>query len=208
MESLYSQELYIILSTPPAGFPTRKSGIVGMCAMLSLKALIEGYDKTHTKEAKAYAHDIFSKISGFMLPFSVTRVLRKYNTPHKKITAKRLTPPQKIALLKENLQEGPIFLLIANARGGTHVPKMGRAITRRHYITLRGYDERKQIFFVYDSNTKERISHDVPMGNSRLSYKDTVKYRSIGASRIVRNYAISVKYPHFPDWKKLNTYYT
>lgn len=86
------------------------------------------------------------------------------------------------------------MLLIANAYGGGKRSKWVHTLYRRHYITLWGYDERKQIFFIYDSNTKKRIFPDMPIGNSYLTYKELVRYRSIGATRMVRSYGISIWY--------------
>ncbi|MDR2190344.1 MAG: hypothetical protein LBP53_04050 [Candidatus Peribacteria bacterium] len=98
-----SKDLLLVLSRPPEGFPTRKAGAIGMCAMYSLKALIEGKYPEHKTPVSAYAQDIFSKISGFMLPFSIVRVLKKYHIPHEIFSGKNFPPAQKIALLKRRL---------------------------------------------------------------------------------------------------------
>ena len=147
-----------------------------MCAQLSLKAIIEGYDR-QAKAVQQYSQDIFSKISGFMLPFSVLRVLKKHKIPHKRISGRKLDYDQKIKLLQYHLHNGPIFLLIANAYCGKMKPKMRNALTHRHYITVRGYNNKNQIFFIYDSNTQERIFKNVPLGNSRMPYKELIKNR-------------------------------
>jgi hypothetical protein len=72
--------------------------------MHALKAVIEGYDPTTTQQVNAYARDIFSKISGFMLPFSVTRVLRKHNIPYETFSARGRSYQQKIHMLKQKLK--------------------------------------------------------------------------------------------------------
>jgi hypothetical protein len=59
---------------------------MGMCALYSLKALIEGYDATVQRRVYEYAQDKFSKITNFMLPFSMERVLRKYGIPYEKFS--------------------------------------------------------------------------------------------------------------------------
>jgi hypothetical protein len=76
-----------------------------MCALYSLKALIEGIYPEMTQKASAYASDILSKISGFMLPRSVIKVLKKYNISHEIFSGKGLPPTQKIELLKRRLKK-------------------------------------------------------------------------------------------------------
>ncbi|MDR0283126.1 MAG: hypothetical protein LBI53_07775 [Candidatus Peribacteria bacterium] len=186
-------DLFVLFS-PPEGFPTKKKGTTGMCAMFSLKALIEGYGEREIKKVQHYAQDIFSKISGFMLPFSVQRVLKKEHIPYQKFYGRGLKYEQKLTLLKNRLKNGPIFLLIANAYGSGIKPNLLRALSHRHYITVRGYDDKKQIFFVYDSNTKKRIFSGVPIGNSRMPYKTLIKNRSIGALWLLRSYGIQIFY--------------
>jgi hypothetical protein len=85
--------------------------------MFSLKALIEAYGERDVKEVQHYAQDLLSKISGFMLPFSVVRVLKREQIPHKKFSGKGLNYEQKLTLLKRRLNKGPIFLLVGNAYG-------------------------------------------------------------------------------------------
>ncbi|MDR2190345.1 MAG: hypothetical protein LBP53_04055 [Candidatus Peribacteria bacterium] len=84
--------------------------------------------------------------------------------------------------------------MIANAYGEGQRPLFLRALHHWHYITLRGYDEKKQIFFIYDSNTRKRVFAHLPIGNTILTYKELLKYWSIGATRIMRYYGINVFY--------------
>jgi hypothetical protein len=102
MEEVRS-DLWLVLSRPPEGFPTRKAGTIGMCAMYSLKALIEGKYPEHTIPVSAYAQDVFSKISGFMLPFSLLRVLRKHHIPYEVFSGRKFPVPQKLEMLKRRL---------------------------------------------------------------------------------------------------------
>jgi hypothetical protein len=71
---------------------------------------------------------------------------------------------------------------------------MTRSLLHWHYITVRGYDDQKQLFFIYDSNIKKRKFPDVPIGNTRFTYPELIRYRSIGATRIVSSYGIHIYY--------------
>ncbi|MDR0650729.1 MAG: hypothetical protein LBG59_05005 [Candidatus Peribacteria bacterium] len=100
-----SNDLLLVLSRPPEGFPTRRAGVIGMCAMYSLKALIEGRYPERTIPVSAYAQDIFSKISGFMLPFSLLKVLKKYHIPYEIFSGKKFPAAQKVEILKRRLSK-------------------------------------------------------------------------------------------------------
>jgi hypothetical protein len=100
-----SSDLLLVLARPPEGFPTRKAGAVGMCAMYSLKALIEGKYPERTVPVSFYAQDIFSKLSGFMLPFSLLRVLRKNHIPYEIFSGRGFPFAQKIEMLKRRLSK-------------------------------------------------------------------------------------------------------
>ncbi|MDR3168312.1 MAG: hypothetical protein LBU27_00690 [Candidatus Peribacteria bacterium] len=189
-----SSDLLLVLSRPPEGFPTRRAGTVGMCALYSLKALIEGKYPERTIPVSAYAQDIFSKISGFMLPFSLLRVLRKYHISYEVFSGRGFPVAQKLEILKRRLAKGPILLLIGNAYGSGKRPTRVRALHHRHYITLWGYDEKKQIFFIYDSNTKKRVLPDMPIGNTYLTYRQLIRYWSIGATWMMRFFGVNVFY--------------
>jgi hypothetical protein len=86
------------------------------------------------------------------------------------------------------------LLLIANAYGSGKRPTRVRALHNWHYITLWGYDDKKQIFFIYDSNTKKRIFPDMPIGNTYLTYRQVIRYWSIGATWMVRFFGVNVFY--------------
>ena len=61
-------------------------------------------------------------------------------------------------------------------------------------ITLRGYNDREQIFYVYDSNTKGVTEQYLMKGTVKIPYAVLLKSRSFGASKLLRNYAIGVEY--------------
>jgi hypothetical protein len=130
-----------------------------------------------------------------MLPFSMERVLRKYGIPYEKFSWKsHRSREAKIARLKQKLKQWPLCLLIANAYGEGAKPRWFRLLYHWHYITLRGYDDQKQIVYIYDSNTKKRNFSHMPIGNTRMTYRELIHYRSIGASWMLRWYGISVQY--------------
>lgn len=44
-----------------------------------------------------------------------------------------------------------------------------------HWITLWGYDDKKKVFYVYDSAASRKLYDDVPIGNKKRSYKQILR---------------------------------
>jgi hypothetical protein len=97
--------------------------------------------------------------------------------------------------LKENLKKWPIILLVANGQTKRKRFSRWRALTHWHYVSLWWYNEKKKIFYVYDSNTKRQTQGEVLEWTLRVPYKYILKEWWIWASNIMyTNYAISIKY--------------
>ena len=56
------------------------------------------------------------------------------------------------------------------------------------------YNDRKQIFYVYDSNTKRKTEQQLMKWTLKVPYKYILKERWIWAFKLIYNYAIAVKY--------------
>lgn len=186
------QEMFLVLQTPPEGFISRK-GNFGTCAHHSLKAVIEA--KTREKKSlHDYSCDWWSRLTYLMTPWGLQKMLRKYEINFSIIQARKLTSSQKIALLKQALLKGPVILLIGNGITNKKFFSRKKALTHWHYVTLWGYHEKEEVFFIYDSNTKRSPEVYLMRGTIKIPYQDIVKCRSIGATKLLYNYAIAVEY--------------
>lgn len=184
---------FIILDTPPDWFPLRDRKI-WWCANYSLKAVIEWKNRTK-RPIEEYAADWWSRATYLMTPRWITKVLKKYKLKYSILKAKTLSDDERLFLLKYNLKRWPIILLVANWQTKKKRFSRSRALVHRHYITLWGYDEKKKIFYVYDSNTKRKTETEVMKWTLKVPYKYILKEWWIWASKIIyNNYAIAVKY--------------
>ena len=184
---------FFIEHTPPEWFPLRNRKI-WWCAHYSLKAVIEWKKKTK-RPIEDYAADWWSKKTYLMTPWWITKVLKKYKLKYSIIKAKTLNNDERLFLLKYNLKQWPIILLVANWQTKKKRFSRWRALIHWHYITLRWYDEKNKCFYVYDSNTKRKTQTDVMEWTLKVPYKYILKERWIWASKIIySNYAIAVKY--------------
>jgi len=185
-------DIFLVNKTPPKWFLLRKRKIWG-CAHYSLKAVIE-WKKEKVKNLEDYSADWWSRKTYFMTPLWILKVLKKYKLKYSILKAGKLNENEKLFLLKQNLKDGPIILLIANWQTKKKRFNRWKALTHWHYITLWWYNDKKKIFYVYDSNTKRETENDVMEWTLEIPYKYILMERWIWVARIIHDYAIAVKY--------------
>lgn len=188
-----SQEYFFISDLPPDWFPLRDRKI-WWCAHYSLKAVIEWKSRVQ-KPIEDYAANWWSKTTYLMTPWWITRVLKRYKLKYSILKAKTLTKDERLSLLKYNLRQWPIILLVANWQTKRKRFSWWRALVHWHYISLWGYDEKNKMFYVYDSNTKRKTEKEIMKWTIKVPYKYILKEWWIWASKIIyNNYAIAIKY--------------
>ena len=185
--------IFLINKIPPDWFPIRNRKI-WWCAHYSLKAVIEWNNKK-VKNIEDYSSDWRSRKTYFMTPWWIKKVLKKYKLKYTILNARKLNNDERLFLLKQNLKDWPIILLIANWQTKKKRFSRWKALTHRHYITLWWYNDKKKIFYVYDSNTKRETENRIIKWTLEIPYKYILKEWWIWVARIIyNNYAIAVKY--------------
>lgn len=188
-----SKECFFIPDIPPDWFPLRDRKI-WWCAHYSLKAVIEWKSRVQMPIEK-YSSNWWSKATYFMTPRWITKVLKKYRLKYSILKARTLSNDERLSLLKFNLKEWPIILLVANWQTKRKRFSWGRALVHRHYISLWWYDEKCKMFYVYDSNTRRNTEKEIMKWTIKVPYKYILREWWIWASKIIySNYAIAVKY--------------
>ncbi|MFZ2150714.1 MAG: C39 family peptidase [Candidatus Absconditicoccaceae bacterium] len=165
------------------------------CGLYTLKNVIESLQNEIDLTIKNYAPTFWNKISGFMLPKTVIKVLKKHglNTTRGRYIIKG--KDNKINFLKNLLHNGPVVLVIGHAYKGKKDFNLLKAVSVQHYVSLRGYDDQEGIFYVYDSGAPKRlIRKDLPVGNIALKYKDLIKYWKFGGFMVKKYFYISINY--------------
>ena len=184
--------IFLLDKTPPEWFPLR-SRKIWWCAHYSLKAVIE-WNWWKVKNIEAYSSDWWSRKTYLMTPWWILKVLKKYKLKYNVLKAKGLNNDEKLFLLKLNLKEWPIILLIANWQTKKNRFNRGKALLHWHYVTLWWYNDKKKIFYVYDSNTKRKTGNNVMKWTLEIPYKYVLKAWWVWATKIIHDYAIAVKY--------------
>ncbi len=179
----------------PSSFPS-KDGRRGTCGMYTLKAVIEWFNGSQINNYRYYASGWLSRVTWYMLPGALTKVLKQHGLSSKRIHCRWMKREKKFDRLKTLLQKWPVILLISHAYSSTRIFSFRRAFTLQHYITLWWYDDEKRIFYVYDSNT-EKTHHKgdtLPVGNIILEYDRLLRYRRLGGRWLYRDFWIAVEY--------------
>ena len=184
--------VFLVDKIPPEWFPIRNRKI-WWCAHYSLKAVIEWNNKK-VKSIEDYSSDWWSRKTYLMTPWWIIKVLKKYKLKYSVLKAKKLNENEKLFLLKQNLNDGPIILLVANWQTKKNRFNRWKALTHWHYITLWWYNEKRKIFYVYDSNTKRKTGNKVMEWTLEIPYKYILKAWWVWAAKIIHDFAVAVKY--------------
>lgn len=155
----------------------------GHCGAYSVKGILSAVGKDSKDHPKEYHLFWLGRLTGGTFGKNYwINVLEHYGINAEFKTAKDLPSDEKINLLKTLLnQETPVMIRIGNGyfRSNKYNPKLGKIIT--HWITLWGYDERKKVFYVYDSGlTKNLYDKSIPTGNTKRTYDQILRDWSFG----------------------------
>jgi hypothetical protein len=88
---------------------------------------------------------------------------------------------ERISLLKSLLSKNtPVMLRIGNGYlSDKYNPIVGKLLS--HWITLWGYDDKEQLFYIYDSALPEKFRlKNIPIGNTVRTYKEILRDWNFG----------------------------
>ena len=138
------------------------------CGGYTIKAILSAYGMDDGKHPKKYLPSI-NKSLGFTTPKTIQRVLKKYKIKSQIKIAHDIPYNEKLKLIKREIDKNNfIILLIGNgySKNGEYSWLKQKLIA--HWITIWGYDDKKRVFYIYDSyNHKKEI---VPIGNVKRDY--------------------------------------
>lgn len=163
----------------------------GYCGMYSIKGILSAYGKDDKKDIKDYSLSWFGKYTGLTFPWTFSKILNRYNLKAKIGFLKN--NPSKIFQIKELLiqNNAPLTLLVGNGYllNGGYSSRKARTVF--HWITLWGYDDNENAFYVYDSTVpKNFYDNNIPIGNKRRTYSEII--RDVTSTFILNNLYIAI----------------
>ena len=169
----------VVLTTKPDKY--LKQGF-SHCGVYSVKAILEAYGLNDKKHPKNYHTNWLGKITGWTMGRNYyNRVLSSYGLNAKRKDTKGMSDNERISLLKSLLsKDTPVMLRIGNGYlSDKYNPIVGKLLS--HWITLWGYDDKEQLFYIYDSALPEKFRlKDIPIGNTVRTYKEILRDWNFG----------------------------
>ena len=156
------------------------------CGAFSVKAILSAYGKDVKDDPRDYHSSFLAKYITTSptgsTPSNWVKVLKSYGVSAELRFAKNLSDEQRIGLLKKLIDiDNPVMLRIGNgySKKGKYHPLAAKFIS--HWITLWGYDDDKQIFYVYDSYVPlERHNKNIPIGNTTRAFSEILRDWNMG----------------------------
>ena len=162
------------------------------CWLFTVKAIIESYHPEMNQNPLQYSLSRFQKLIKFSIPKQLSKILEKYNIPNISWEYHRKDMLSKIDFLKKHVENGPVIMLIAHAYTKKNTFNILRGILMQHYISIRWYDDDKEVFYCYDSHTAIR-ENDLPVGNIQLHYQDLITYRDFAGLGLFKKRYIAIR---------------
>ncbi len=151
------------------------------CGMYTLKAILSWFGKDTKSKQTDYYETPFGRMLWFTLPERMIEKLSDYELSVEEWRLKNFSKAEKINFLKQSITEDkPIILLVANGhtRAGKFI--LLKSIFCMHRLSIRGYDDEEQVFFVYDSTLHpKKYDHTIPIWNRKMSYDVLIRQRRL-----------------------------
>lgn len=176
----------LILAKPPKEYLVQG---LSHCGAYSVKAILSFYNKDDGRIPEKYHPRKLGRILGATYgQYYWADILKRYGVNVEAGRVSNLNNQEKLDLLRGYLSNGsPIMISIGNG----YLPKGKynrlRSFFVGHWITLWGYDDIKQVFYVYDSATlKDDYDRNIPIGNKTRTYSEILRdWETPVASRLL-----------------------
>ncbi len=147
------------------------------CGAFSVKAILNAYGKDDRKHPRDYNPTFLGKYTSLVGTHTWPRVLESYGSHAESGSTKGLSNEQRIEMLKETIdKDHAIMIRIGNGylKNGKYSSLFAHFIG--HWITIWGYDDKEQVFYIYDSCVP-LTKHDktIPIGNTRRTFSEVLR---------------------------------
>ncbi len=145
------------------------------CGGYTIKAVLSAYDLDDRRHPKYYLPSLMQIILP-TIPKSIQKVLEEHGFKASIKRANNLSDNKKIEAIKKEINKNhPVILFIGN--GYTSSGKYYSLGTNflSHWISVWGYDNKRKVFFIYDSYIDPRYYDKIPIGNVKRSYKQVLR---------------------------------
>lgn len=144
------------------------------CGAFSVKAILSTYGKDDKRHPRDYNPTVLGKYTSLVGTYTWPKVLESYELHVDIGNTKNLSDEQRVEILKEAInKDNAIMIRIGNGylKSRKYFPLAAYFIG--HWITLWGYNDEKQIFYVYDSCVSpKKYDTNIPVGNTTRTFAE------------------------------------
>lgn len=157
-----------IVSRRPNKYFTQKAGF---CGGYTIKGVLSAWGLDDKENAGDYV-SLSTRLSQATLPSNIVNELNKHGFIATLKRANKLSDKEKIELLKKEIdKDRPVIILEGccfTRKNKFRKKKFYNDIG--HWISIWGYDDKKEEFYVYDSYVEKKHYSKVPIGNARRTF--------------------------------------
>lgn len=167
-----------ISSHKPKDYP--KQGWIH-CGMYCVKNILCALGRDIHDDPRNYHISKFSRLQGKNMPDELAKILRINNIDANVKTAEMPNDQERLGILKEEIsKDQPVILRVNNGymRSGKYSALQSHFLKyiASHWITIYGYDDQKECFYIYDPYIDQtKIKDPPPIGNIARSYEDVLR---------------------------------
>lgn len=162
------------MSVATTGLPGLYPRQVGLtCGEANARSVVESFGIRYSPESRP---GWVVRLLGYSLMRDMRRLLTWNGLDVEVGRAADLDPDEKVRLLKSHIDAGePIILSVGNGylRRGRY--SRWATFVLGHYLTIYGYDEGRDLFFVYDSFLDGDPPEPLAAGNDTRGYLDLIR---------------------------------
>ena len=160
----------IITRHAPEDYP-RQEGFT--CGETNLKGILAGY-KISYKPPTSIRFRI--RLFGYSFIQDISDILKTHGLSAPVSFANHLPDQDKLAIIKNHIDnDQPVLLAIGNGylQRGVYTPVARLLIG--HFITIYGYSNEEQVFYIYDPYLDGSYPGELPAGNDIRSYNELLR---------------------------------
>ena len=143
------------------------------CGGYTIKAILSAYGLDDNRDPKEYLPFLWKSL-GFTTPNVIQNVLRGYGIRSQIIIISNLPDNKKLEIIKKELDKNhPVILLIGNGYSKEGKYSWLKQKLAGHWISVWGYDNKKKLFYIYDSYSHKK--NIPPIGNVKRTYSQLLR---------------------------------
>ena len=156
-----------IVKFHPSDYETQK-GLT--CGETNAKTIIQGFGKVYQPLENT---PLRVKIFGFSFVKDMLKLINANGLYASIQYASGIDDNERLAIIRNHIDyDVPVLIAIGNGhiRRGEYNPILRYLVG--HFITVYGYDDKEEVFYVYDSYLKGSYEGNLPVGNEVRTYRE------------------------------------